>query len=224
MTAKPLFTFDWQLDKAAQQERGDIYDGDISGLFLRENRVALVSEPIIHHPGPADKAMLELSLNCMVQPHPESQFDWFSLVVNFRENPGVIIKIKDLTPREVKGTDPVKHTVKYGGGLTFEVGSVKLGPSATYETSNETLIYYPEVTGIGLNTSVATWNFSSATGAGVVIDRSLKLLLEVPTDLKQLRTRFIASGLVKRKSLLGKIPLLAQQEFTFDLFEDQAIH
>lgn len=217
MDAEKLFDFDWALDQAELQERGEIYDLDVSEGFLRENRVALTAGTILQHPIQGQKKLLEFPLRCLILPHPESRFDWFRLVVNLKANPGSVIK--DLSPREVTGTEPVKQTVKYGGGLKFEVSSLKIGPTLSYEAGEEMMIYYPEIVGAGLDTAVASWNFTALPGKELLFDRPLLLLLEVPALTQQLRVKFTARGFLRRKSWLGKIPVLGQHEFTFDSFE-----
>ncbi len=221
MGEENLFDFNWQLDEAELAERGEIYDQGISGGLLRENRVALVVGTILRHTQQGQKSLLEIPLRCLVQSHPENRFDWFCLVVNFKANAQAAIQ--DLTPQEITGTEPTKHTVKYGGGLKFEVSSLKLEPSATYEVEDELLIYYPEITGVGIGTSVASWNFTALPGQDLLFDRPLRILLEVPADLGTLNARFTARGFVRSKSFLGRIPLLAQHEFTFMFTEETLI-
>lgn len=185
-------------------------------ILGRENRLELaIGEAEKLNSEDGKLALLNLPLRLLVHAHPECRFKWVRLELDFSNYSGA--KVEDLVPAEVK-SDPVKISTKYTGGLSFEVAKETIKPSAGVEYSKEYQIYFPEISGVGKLSRVATWSFMALPEQEMFHDRELKVLVSAVPGTKfdvldvKLEAKLKIKGLRKLLPLFGSKRLKVQRD------------
>ena len=200
-----LFERSFDVDDEASAELGGeeviIGDHDIR-LLLRENRIALAkgkSSPVqSNDPG---LAYYDVPLICVVMSHPECRFRWSRLIVDLGQTKEA--RIRDMSPREVRGDKPVQLTTSVGVGLKFELVESEL------TTTESRTVYYPEIVSAGPGFTKGYWDFLALTSDYLHANRELRLLVSAPVGVP-LQARFTLRAKVRYSGIAGKIPLLAR--------------
>jgi hypothetical protein len=199
-------------DEGEQHERAGsavVVDESVR-LLARENRIGIWrGETRRNSVDGGAGSVLDVPLRCVAHPHPDCRFRWVRLVVDFGTDDSIII---DLSPREVRGVDPVKIVTQYSGGLSFEVERLNLGPEFSLERSSEQQVYFPDITSSGLGLSHAIWDFHAVGEAPLHVDRDLRLLVRVPISVDRMEVKFTLRASVAARGLTGLLPVLGRKK------------
>ena len=163
------------------------------------------------------RTVFDMPLRCVAHPHPDCRFRWVRLLASFGTEGA---SVSDLSPRDVRGTQPVKIVTRYAGGLSFEVEQLKLGPELSAERSTEQQVYFPEITTSGVGFSYASWDFHAVGESPLHVDRDLRLLLSLPASADRVEVKFTLRAAVAVKGLAGLVPLLGRTEAEFGAAEN----
>lgn len=215
-----LFDVPLELDEGGLGQRGGeaIIADERLRLMMRENRLGLrkgATRSLLLDGGAT--AATDIPLQCVAHAHPECRFRWVRLVIDFGPAAGALIR--DLSPREVVGSEPVKIVTKHSGGLSFEVETFKLGPEFSVEKSTEHEVYFPEIVSSGVGFSAAYWNFQAPAEEDLHVDRALRLLVTYPAALPRLEAKFTLRARVALKGIAGLIPLVGRRQAFIESFE-----
>lgn len=212
--------FDEPLDidegRLSESTRGDAVLGDKDVPILkRPNRVALGLGAVDKHgllPGQEGLSCYDIPLRCVLHPAPGCHFTSARLVVDLNPEGGVpVVLVRDMTPREVKGGDPVEVTTTVSAHLTFDIVPHVLSADAGREQSTTRKVHYPVITTSGKGFHKAVWNFRSAPGQYLHAEREMRLLVSAPLGVK-VSAGFNLVAQVSLDGLAGKIPLLRKRE------------
>lgn len=215
-----LFDLPLELDAGGLEQRGGeaIVADERLTLLTRENRLGLRkgrTTRLLLDDGAT--AALDLPLQCVAHAHPECRFRWVRMVVDFGPAEGALIR--DMSPREVVGAEPMKIVTKHSGGLSFEVEKFKLGPEFSFEKSTEHEIYFPEITSSGVGFTAAYWNFQAPADEELHVDRALRLLVTHPAASHRLEAKFTLRARVAMKGMISLIPLVGRRQAVVESFE-----
>ncbi|HKI07197.1 MAG TPA: hypothetical protein VKA09_02270 [Nitrososphaeraceae archaeon] len=146
-----------------------------------------------------------VALNCVFQPEIDCKFEWARVgldlsAVNSKTRKPVSVSSPPITYSLFPENVLSEIKVKRGFGVTPELKfkileeplSLEAGMSGHVDKSEEYILYEPEITSYGLNTSKVAWDFKSTKERSVLGDRKLHLVIQTPKDTK-----------VKGKFLLG---------------------
>jgi hypothetical protein len=229
---QPFVDVDLEPNTEALAERAES-PASIDGTRPREEAIKLVGKPnrlgllrgeatgLLYDDG--RRTLLDLPLRCMAHAHPECRFRYVRVVAEFAPPEGASdddLRIEDLSPHDVRGKEPVKITTKYSGKLSFEFQTLKLGPEVAAETSQETNVYFPEITSSGIGFGVAVWDFTAIEPAPLHVDRDLRILVSLPTPWTEFAIDFILEAQVRRQGWLGLIPLIGRKTASFPMRDD----
>ncbi len=211
------FDFAMTLDESALEQRSEgealIADEQVR-VLAHENRLVLRREKTERSNLDDQTTALYMLLRCLAHPHPECRFQWVRVSLDFSANPNV--RVSDLFPQRIDGTDPIKVTLTRSASLAMEFGTYKLGPAVGIERSTEQSIYYPGTIGSGINTSSALWDFQTQGEAPLYVDRDLHLVLAQPTMLVSVLVRVTLRAKVVAKGIAGIIPIVGRREVVFE--------
>ena len=114
-------------DRLAEPTRGDVVLGDKDLTVLRRpNRVALGLGTVRSHgrlPGQPGLSCYDVPLRCVLHPAAGCHFTSARLAVDLNpyDKKAPVVLVRDMTPREVKGGDPVEVTTTVSAHLTFDI-------------------------------------------------------------------------------------------------------
>ena len=200
-------------DALAERWDGQIVIDETLRAMARANRLSLWrSDPERVDLGNGTAAV-ELSLRCVAHADPGCRFRWVRLNVDFSGTPAA--QIADLSPRDEIATHPVKLTTKRTAALSFEIASVQLGPEVGSERSSEQDVYFPKLTTSGLRLRYALWDFTAVGEAPLHVDRDLRVLLSVPSEVVAMPVTVTLRAMVTANGLAGAIPLLGRRSGEF---------
>src|SRR4051794_30045267 len=181
----PLFDTPLEIDDEGIKERSDghvIVADERVRLLLRENRIALTKGRTAEISDPQDERVnlkhLYVPLRCVVHAHPECQFRWARLVLNFGTTRGALIR--DMSPLEVRGNRPIEIKTSIGIGLKFAVANEALSAEVKPEFASSRTIYYPEIVSSGIGLKVGYWDFLARGNGYLHANRDLHLLVTAP--------------------------------------------
>jgi len=207
-----LFDTPLELDEPGV-DRGDaaIIGDETIRLLLRENRIALAkgkSTPVSAPEGAdSELAYYDVPLVCVVHSHPECRFRWSRLAVDLSPTKGSIIH--DMSPREIRGAQPVELKTSIGVGMKFEIIPRVLGAEVTPEYAKSRIVYYPEIVSSGPGFTTGYWDFLALTSDYLHANRELRMLISAP-DGTPVHARFRLRAKVKFAGAAGLIPLLVR--------------
>lgn len=210
------FDFTMTVDESALEQRSEgealIVDEQIR-MLAHENRLVLRRDKTERTPVDVETSALYMLLRCIAHPHPECRFQWVRISMDFSNN--LNVKVREMFPERIDGTEPVKVSVKRSASLALEYGTYKLGPGVGIERSIEQSIYYPGTIGSGIKTSSAVWDFQAQGEAPLYVDRDLHLVLTQPITLENVRTKVTLRARVVAKGISGLIPIVGRREVAF---------
>lgn len=178
-------------------------------LLGRENRLEVLLIQLKAVDSAAPRSAVELSLRLLAHAHPECSFKWIDLKLDFAAIPQA--RVEDFSPKEVKGTEPIKITSTYKGGLSFELETAKLGPNVELERSKEYQIYFPEILGSGIGTSMIHWTFSALPGQKLYEDRELKALVSAAAGVVFEGIELGVKAKLQVEGALGWLPVVGRK-------------
>jgi hypothetical protein len=208
-TFRQLFDVPLEIDHAGVDRSDDAAD-DIVGdgnirLLMRDNRISLAIGKIKQF-RETGTTHLDLPLIVSVHSHPECQFRWSRLIVDLSPTP--LARIGDISPREVRGDNPMEIKTSVGIGFKFEIAAKVFGVEISPKAEQSRTVYYPDIVSSGIGTNKALWDFLALTSDYLHANRELRLLVSAPQGTP-LRVRFTLRAKVKMKGFAGLIPLLA---------------
>ncbi|MEA5620650.1 hypothetical protein VB711_22820 [Cronbergia sp. UHCC 0137] len=215
-----LFDEPLVIDEGALEQRAneDILIDQRIRLLAQENRLGLsrgaTKRELFDR---RTKAILDIPFQVIAHAHPECRFHWVRLTIDFSSTTDAIIR--DLSPREVLGSEPVKISTKHTGGLSFEVEQVKLSPQFKFEKSMEHQIYFPEITSSGAGFSSVQWNFQALSDRELHVDRELRILVSFPASVRRLEANFSLRSRISIKGWAGLIPVMGRKRIVVETFE-----
>jgi len=215
-----LFDEPLVIDEGALEQRAneEILIDERIRLLAQENRLGLcrgaTKRELFDR---RTKAILDLPFRAIAHAHPECRFHWVRLTIDFSSTTDAIVR--DLSPREVLGSEPVKITTKHTSGLSFEVEQVKLSPQLNFEKSMEYQIYFPEITSSGAGFSSVQWNFQALGDKELHVDRELRILISFPASVKKLEANFSLRSRISVKGWAGFIPMIGRKRILVESFE-----
>ena len=202
-------------ERISESTRGDAILGDKDVPVLkRPNRVALGLGAVDrrgHLPGQEGLSCYDIPLRCVLHPAPGCHFISARLVVDLnpdRQKP--VVLVRDMTPREVKGDNPVEVTTTVSAHLTFDIIPHVLSTNAGREQATTRTVHYPLVTTSGKGFHKAVWNFTSAPGQYLHAEREMRLLVSAPKGMK-VSASFNLRAQISLDGLAGKIALLRKR-------------
>ncbi|MFK3984309.1 hypothetical protein ACI2K4_28545 [Micromonospora sp. NPDC050397] len=219
---EPLFDSALEVDEADLRtlvRRGEVVidDRDVA-LFQHRNRVALALGPVLRMAdgGPAAPdgsaaeavAHYDISLLCVLHPSAGCAFRTARLTVDLRPTDGAVVR--DMSPREVLGDNPVEITTTVGAGLRFNVVPAVLEVDARREQASTRSFHRPTIVTSGRGFARAFWDFRSRPGDQLQPDRQLRLLVEAPAGAPLL-ARFNLTARVSMGGAAQLIPLLRRR-------------
>lgn len=214
--------FDLQLDEDALRERqGDyvLIDQDVR-LWWKRNRIGLAKISTRQHLAPdgATGTVYDTLFRVIADADPDCHLESLRLTLDFSATPQVTVR--DMIPAMVLGREPLKIKSKTVKGLSFEVASLKLGPSVSYEQYMESSVYVPEIRGLGIGFNKAVWTFEHLPGASLyAINKDLQLLLSAPSGLSKLPMRGTLRVEIARKGWTRLLPLIGYKTTNISLPE-----
>lgn len=214
-TAEHVAEFTMEIDDAALEERAEpvVLDESVR-LLARENRFALRAGPASWHPLGGDRgSAVDVPLRCIAHRHPECRLRWVRVSVDVSGSDGTVL---DLSPKDEVATEPVKVITRYGGGLSFEIAAVPLGPEVTVERSREQNVYFPQLTSSGPMFAAAWWDFTQVGQAPLHLDRDLRMLVGVPDGTAEAHLHAVLRASVSVQGMLGAVPLVGRRKVKLD--------
>jgi hypothetical protein len=202
--------FPMEIDEAALEERAESVSFDThTRLLATRNRFALRAGPASRHRlGTSPGTAVDLPLRCVAHRHPECRLRWVSLLVDVSGCDGTVL---DLSPRDEVAAHPVQVTTTFGGGLSFQIAAVPVGPEATAERSTQQDVFFPKVTASGQGFSAARWDFSQVGQEPLHVDRDLRLLVGVPDGTGEMRLHAVLRAGLSVQGALGVLPLVGRR-------------
>jgi hypothetical protein len=199
-----------ELDEAAVERGEDVIIGDADVRLLHDNRIALAKGRTtrLSPTGAADgRAYYDVPLMCVVHSHPECRFRWARLVVDLAPTPEA--RIRDMSPREVRGDTPVEIETTVSLGLKFQLVEKGPGVDVSPEFTRKRTAYFPQIISSGVGFRKGYWDFLALADEYLHADRELRLLVEAPAD-RPVDARFDLRAKVRLAGIAGLIPLLAR--------------
>lgn len=216
-TYRALFDSELEIDEAdlkAMVRRGEVVVEDHDVALLRHrNRVALALGPVERVTDtPAAEldpgfARWDMSLLCVLHPSPGCAFRRARLTVDLR--PTVSAVVRDMSPREVQGDQPLEITTTVEAGLKFAVIPSVLEVDTRRERASTRSVHEPTVVTSGRGFSRAFWDFRSS-GGRLQPDREMRLLVDAPAGAPLL-ARFNLTATVTVDGAAQLIPLLRRR-------------
>jgi hypothetical protein len=117
------------------------------------------------------------------------------------------VQIRDMSPREVRGQNPVELKTTVSGALKFEVVPELLSGKLKRERTTSQSVYFPEILSSGVGFAKGYWNFTATTDDFLHANRQLRLLVSARPD-RPLLCRFNLRAKVGLPRVSGWIPLL----------------
>lgn len=212
---RPLFDTALEIDEADLQtmvRRGEtvIDDQDIA-LLQHRNRVALALGPVRRLDEPtAPQAALycDVPLLCVLHPSDGCVFRTARLTVDLRPTGGALVR--DMSPRDVRGDEPMELTTTVTAGLKFSIVPSLVEVDARHEQTSTRSVYRPTIVASGRGFARAFWDFRAHPGDRLQPDRELRLLVEAPHD-RPLLASFNLSASVTMGGAGRLIPLLRRR-------------
>ncbi|MFF6880962.1 hypothetical protein ACFY9S_37505 [Streptomyces sp. NPDC012474] len=214
---RALFDSELEVDEAdlkAMVRRGEVVVDDHDVALLRHrNRVALALGPVERvTDAPASElgpgvARWDISLLCVLHPSPGCAFRRARLTVDLRPTASAVVR--DMSPREVHGDQPLEITTTVEAGLKFAVIPSVLEIDTRRERASTRNVHEPTVVTSGRGFSRAFWDFRSG-GGRLQPDRELRLLVDAP-DGAPLLARFNLTATVAVDGAAQLIPLLRRR-------------
>jgi hypothetical protein len=212
---RPLFDTALEIDEAdldTMVRRGEtvIDDQDVA-LLQHRNRVALALGPIQRLeevPQAGTMAYYNVPLLCVLHPSEGCVFRTARLTVDLRPTSGALVR--DMSPRDVGGDEPVELTTTVTAGLTFSIVPSVIEAEARRERASTRSVYRPTIVSSGRGFARAFWDFRAHPGDRLQPDRELRLLVEAPTG-SPLLARFNLSARVTMGGAGRLIPLLRRR-------------
>ncbi|WP_330350936.1 hypothetical protein [Streptomyces sp. NBC_00582] len=215
---RALFDSELEVDEAdlkAMVRRGEVVvdDHDVA-LLGHRNRVALALGPVERVTGaPVPElapglARWDISLLCVLHPSPGCTFRRARLTVDLRPTASAIVR--DMSPREVQGDQPLEITTTVEAGLKFAVIPSVLEVDARRERASTHNVHEPTVVTSGKGFSRAFWDFRAGDGARLQPDREMRLLVDAP-DGAPLLARFNLTATVAVDGAAQLVPLLRRR-------------
>ena len=118
--------------------------------------------------------------------------------------------VRDMTPREVKGDEPVEVTTTVSAHLTFDIVPHLLSADAGREQSTTRKVHHPLITTSGKGFHKAVWIFTATKDNYLQADRELRLLVSAPPGAP-VSAKFNLRAQVAADGLAGLIPLLRRR-------------
>jgi hypothetical protein len=151
------------------------------------------------------KQLTEISFNLNANPHPKCNFEYICVYVNCSSWENAVIL--DISPKEVKSTEPVKYVTKYTGGLGLKIDKVEIGPIFNAENSTENNIYFLKIIATGVGDTIGEWTFDSEPHTRLYFNNLLTLLVEHDPKGADEGPRFDVSARIKLEGWQGLIPV-----------------
>ena len=212
--------FDEPLDiderRLGEETRGDVVLGDRDlSILKRPYRVALGLGVVENHgrlPGQEGLVCYDIPLRCVLHPAAGCRFTSARLVVDLNPYGGTpVVLVRDMTPREIKGGDPVEVTTTVSAHLTFDIVPHVLSADAGREQSTTRKVHYPVISTSGKGFHKAVWTFTSVQGQHLHAEREMRVLVSAPEGVK-VQAAFNLVAQVALDGMAGKIPLLRKRE------------
>jgi len=209
-------------ERLSEARRGGgviVADQDLP-LLQRQNRVALAVgevQPGTQVPGDARLICYEVPLRCVLHPAAGCHFREAKLVVDLRATPGA--RVRDMTPRDVRGDHPVEITTTVSAGLSFEIMPAVPGVELKRDRSVSRKVYQPEILASGRGFERAVWTFRSIPGEYLHSEREVRLLVSTPA-VGELQAEFNLRAQVALDGARAVVPLLrkrAEVRYTYNL-------
>lgn len=196
-----------------------LLDEKIKLLLTRENRILLSEASISNHTDTdANRTLSEIVFQMDAMIAQKCRLEQMILTVTFNESSHC--KVEDMAPTSVLGKDPIKQKVGYKGGLKFEIGHLKIGPSAEIEKSEEKNVYYPEITAHGVPYNFASWHFRGEASKILDIQKEFRILLTRDSMPKELSVEYRLEADIRYDKLPGYIPLIGRKSVEFMVTEE----
>jgi hypothetical protein len=213
-----LFDEPLDIDKGRLSEstRGDVVLGDKDlSILSRPNRVALGLGTVGSRgrlPGQQALSCYDVPLRCVLHAAAGCHFTAARLVVDLNPYGGTpVVLVRDMTPREVKGGDPVEVTTTVSAHLTFDIVPHVLSADAGREQSTTRKVHYPQITTSGKGFHKAIWNFTSVPGQHLHAEHEMRLLVSVPEGMK-VSAAFNLVAQISPDGMARVIPLFRKRE------------
>lgn len=202
---------DW--DELATRSENKGFSAEKLKVWARENRLEVLLLHLQKVDNQAPRSAVDITLRLLAHAHPECSFKWIDLKLNFAAIPQA--RVEDLNPKEIKGTEPIKITSSYKGGLSFELETAKLGPNVELERSKEYQIYFPEILGSGIGTSLIHWTFNALPGQRLYEDRELKALVSAAAGAVFEGIELGVKVKLQVDGVLGWLPVVGRKKITW---------
>ena len=212
--------FDEALDiderRLGEQTRGDVVLADRDPLIRkRQYRIALGLGVVEKHgslPGQEGLVCYDIPLRCVLHPVAGCHFTSAQLVVDLSPcDPRRLALVRDMTPREVTGADPVEVTTTVSAHLTFNIVPHVLSADAGRERSTTRKVHYPAIRTSGKGFYKAVWSFTSVQGQYLQAEREMRMLVSAPAKVK-VEARFNLVAEIALDGVAGRIPLFRKRD------------
>jgi hypothetical protein len=212
---RPLFDSVLEVDETDLQtmvRRGEtVIDDQDLGLLSHRNRVALGLGPIEYLDEPSESdgiVYCNVPLKCVLHPSDGCVFHAARLTVDLRPTDDALVR--DMSPRDVRGDEPVELTTTVCAGLKFTIVPTMVEVDARHERTSTRSVYHPTIVTSGRGFARAFWDFRTRPGDPLQPDRELRLLIEAPRG-RPLLARFNLSARVTIGGAGRLIPLLRRR-------------
>jgi hypothetical protein len=193
-------------------------EGMIEGFKGKKNRVAVgrpYLEPLISRMQDKNeeisheiKRLAEkydfhfVAMTCVLQPDVDCKFEWARFGVELYavdSNLGTIIHPSDISPiayslfpEDISSEIKVSSKRSITSELKIKASIIEAGIGGSANKDEEYVIYQPQITGYGLDTTKVAWDFKSTQEKAVMGNKKVQLVIQTPKDTK-----------VKGKFILG---------------------
>lgn len=220
-TAFKDLDFDLTIDDTQLNMRSSgqpVLDESVKLLATKTNRF-LLSQAVVrgYKAEGADRSVTEIIFQLDAILAQKCRLDQLILSVSFGQDN--MCRVEDMQPDTVTGDEPVKQTVEYKGGLKFEWGKLKLGPSFETSKSEEKNVYYPEITAHGVPFNFASWHFRGNKANILDIKKEFRILLTRNNEPQTLPVAYRIEADIRYDGWLGSIPIIGNKSVEFILDE-----
>lgn len=132
-------------------------------------------------------------MNCVLQPDIDCKFEWARFgaelyAVDSRTEDSVNTSSSPVTyslfPDSISSEIKVKRRCGITPELKLNMFEVEAGVGGSIDKTEGYILYEPQITGFGLNTSKVAWDFRSTKKKGIVGDKPLLMIIQAPKNTK----------------------------------------
>ena len=144
-----------------------------------------------------------VSMSCVLQPDIDCKIEWARFGVELYAadpNLGIIIHPStsslpsplaySLFPKEISSKVKVNRKHSITADLKIKVLVVEAGVGGSANNEEGYIVYQPQITGYGINTSMVAWDFKSTREKTALGDKEVQLVIQSPKGAK-VKGRFL---------------------------------